>query len=215
MLCGFLPWLGVSPFPVSLPSSFFVSPYLVPSGSVPPLLVPTFSFGLFFVSLVRPHVLLVSTLPLPFAYLFLVPLSLFLFLSLSLCLVFLIILYWGFPQVSPPSLLRVGLFYRFSPFCRAAVSSSPVSLPLSFRVRSFCGCGVLPVVFLFCLFWRFGFLVAYFSCFFPLSFSLRVSSFSCPLFLEPLYFSFPSGSSISLSRVSFCVLLWLRVLSSH
>ena len=55
---GFLPWFGVYPFRVSLPLSF-VSPHLVPLGFVLPLLIPAFSFSLFFVSLVRPLVLLV------------------------------------------------------------------------------------------------------------------------------------------------------------
>ena len=61
VLGRFLPWFGVSPFRVSLPSSF-VSPHLVPLGFVLPLLISAFSFGLFFVSLVRPLVLLVSPL---------------------------------------------------------------------------------------------------------------------------------------------------------
>ena len=73
MLGRFLPWLGVSPFQVSVSSSF-VSPQLVPLGFVLPLLIPAFSFGLFFVSLVRPLVLLVSPSDISVACSFLVPL---------------------------------------------------------------------------------------------------------------------------------------------
>ena len=80
VLGRFLPWFGVSPFRVSLPSSF-VSPHLVHLGFVLPLLIPAFSFCLFFVSLVRPLVVLVSPLDLSLACSFLVPRSSYLFLS--------------------------------------------------------------------------------------------------------------------------------------
>ena len=75
LLGCFLPWFGVSPFRVSLPSSFVSQ--LVPLGLVLPLLIPVFSFGLFFVSLVNPLVLLASPLDLSLACSFLVPLLFF------------------------------------------------------------------------------------------------------------------------------------------
>ena len=80
VLGRFLPSFEVSPFRVSPPLSF-VSPYSVPLGFVLPLLALAFSFSLFFVSLVCPLVLLVSSLGFSLACSFLVPCSSSLFLS--------------------------------------------------------------------------------------------------------------------------------------
>ena len=105
----------------SLRVSFFLSWFRpFPLGSSSPLWVLT--------------ILLVSTLGLSFAYSFLLPLSSF-FSPLGVSCHFM----WVFRQVSPQSLLRMGLF---SCFCHSVVLPlrlTRFSLPLSFRVRSFRG----------------------------------------------------------------------------
>ena len=130
---------------------FFWSLHLVSLGFVPPLLVPAFSFGLFSVSLVRPHVMLVLTLSLSFAYSFLAPLSSFLFLSLSLRLVFLMIscgfflrfllrLFFGwvpslFIFLSVVLTFRLTRFHSLSPF-----TSVPSVVVMFFRLCFFSAC---------------------------------------------------------------------------
>ena len=213
VLCGFFPWLGVYPFLVSLTSFLCLSmlgPFRFRSYYL--------GFGLFLWALL--HLPCASSsycLFRPWAfpslphYWFLSPRSSSLFLSAWCFLSFL----GGSPQVSHPS-LRVVLFSShfaiLSCYHYVLLSFTPSLLSRSFLPW-------LVVIFRSCFFsacsCASNFLIAYFSCFFPLSLSLCVSSFSCLLFFQrPLSFSFPSGYPISLSGVSFQILLWLRVLSS-
>ena len=176
MLCGFLTWLGVFPFRVSLPLSLCLSTlgpfrfrsYRLGSG--------LFHLGSSSSPLCFLTVLLVLALGLSFASSLLVPLLSFSPLGVSCPFVRV------FPQISHPSLLRVGLFS--SRFCRSVVL--PQRLPRSHSLSPFAFIlsvviGDFPDVFLFCMFLRFGFPYHFLSGFFPLLLSLCVSSFSCLL----------------------------------
>ena len=174
----------VSPFRISLPSSFCLST-LGPLG----FCSASLDSGLFLWFLLRLSCAssrLACFAHGPFLSL-LVPGSSFLFLSLSLRLVFLV------PSCGFFLGFLVRLFFgwlsllSFLPFCCAYVTSSPVSL-LYFRFRSF-RC-------LWCSSVCFSFLTVpahqislslSFSCFFPLLQSLCMSSFSCPLFFSSFF----------------------------
>ena len=138
----FLP--GLSPNPWSFHR-------LVSSGFSLPILFRTFSFMLFFVSLVHPLRLACFGHGLFLRFSFLVRLSLFLstgrILSFS----------EGFLKCLIPSLLRVVLFSsRFSVF-HVSSTSSLLPLPHSFRILSICGCGRASIVFFLYAFLLFGF----------------------------------------------------------
>ena len=119
----------------------------------------------------------------------------------------------GFSSVSSSS---GSLLLSFLPFCRAADTPSSVSHPLSFHVLSFHA--------LWYCFAYVSFLPApalRISLLLNLAVSFRSRSlFACPRspvrsFSRTSFLFVPSGSLVPLSGVSFCVLLWLRVLSSR
>ena len=138
VLCGFLPWLGVFPFRISLPSFLCLS-MLGPFGFRSSYL----GSGVFLWALLHlpcassPYCLFwpwaFPSLP---HYWFLSPRS-----FSSLCLSAWCFMYFlggfssGFSFVSSSG----GSLLSFLPSCRAAATSSLVSLPLSFRVHSFHG----------------------------------------------------------------------------
>ena len=153
VLRGFLPWFGVSPFRVLFPRRY-VSPRFVTSGVVLSFLVPAFSFGLFFISLVRPHRLAGFSLGPFLRFLVTLLIPLLSFSPLGISCTFLEV----FPQIYRPSLLRVGLFS--SPFCRSVVLQ--IHLPRFHSLSPFMFfpsmiCGTVSHMFLFCLLLRFGF----------------------------------------------------------
>ena len=144
VLWHFLPWFGFLPSGSLFPRPF-VSPHLVPSGFVLPLLVPAFSFGLLFVSLCASSRLACLALG-PFLHLLVLGSS-FLFLSLSLHLVFLVTSY----MFSLGFLIRLFFGWR-SRFYLSIVLPFRLSRFHSFSTFEFVPsvvCGVLPFVFLF------------------------------------------------------------------
>ena len=129
VLCRFLPWFGFIPSGSLFPRPF-VSPHLVPLGFVLPLLLPAFSFGLFFISLVRPLVLLVLPFSLSLACSFLVPL-LISFSPLGVSCTFVRV----FPRISHLSLLWVALsslVFTFLSCCRYVILGFTPLLSRSF-----------------------------------------------------------------------------------
>ena len=193
VLWHFLPWFGFLPSGSLFPRPF-VSPHLVPSCFVLPLLISAFSFGLFFVSCASSRLACFALGP--FLHL-LVPL-LISFSTLSVPCTF-VWVFLGF---------LIRLFFGW-------LSLLSVSLLLYYRVRSFrcLWCSSICVSFLTVPTHQISLSLS-FSCFFPLSLSLCVSSFSCLLFSRASFLFFLFGFFLSFSRISFCVLLSLCILSS-